>query len=327
MKMQKKVGKKVNKRERVLAAYRGQKPDRVPCAFWYHFPAGYEYGEKAVQIHLDFFESSGTDLCKVMNENSCPDDPAIHTAADWSGLKPFTMEEPFVRRQLELVRRVSQRVDGQAVVLATVHGLVASAYHILGGPDLYDADGTVLGRHLRENPEGMRHAFRLITDYLKALCRGCLEAGADGIYFASLGGERRMFTDEEFAAFIAPYEIEVLESIRHVPCFNVLHMCKSDLNLERYLGYPAQVLNWGVYEENISLQEGRALFGQNKVYLGGLDDRAGVIVEGSLEEIGAEVRRLIGEFGWHNFILGADCTLPTGLPAERMQAAARAAAL
>ena len=47
MKMQKKVGKKVNKRERVLAAYRGQKPDRVPCAFWYHFPAGYEYGEKA----------------------------------------------------------------------------------------------------------------------------------------------------------------------------------------------------------------------------------------------------------------------------------------
>lgn len=312
----------MNKYERVMAAYRGDRPDQVPCAFWYHFPRGYESGDAAVQIHLDFFRDSHTDLCKIMNENSCPDDSAIQTAADWANLKPFTMQEDFIVRQVELTKAVMAQMKGKAVVLATVHGLVASAYHILGGVELYDRDGTVLGRHVRENPEGMRHAFAIITDYLKKLCRAFLDAGADGIYFASLGGERRMFTDTEFAQFIAPYEIEVLKEIADAPCFNILHMCKSDLNLNRYLDYPVDVLNWGVYEHNISLEEGRKLFGDHKVYLGGLDDRDGIFVDGTLKEIQKTAQELVNAFGWKRFILGADCTLPTGLSAERMQAAA-----
>lgn len=312
----------MNKFERVMAAYHGQQPDRVPCAFWYHFPQGYEAGPAAVQIHLDFFENSHTDLCKIMNENSCPNDPSIQTAADWNHLSEFTMQEDFILRQVELTREIMAKMKGKAVVLATVHGLVASAYHILGGVDLYDSDGTVLGRHIRENPEGMRHAFTVITKYLKNLCHLFLEAGVDGIYFASLGGERRMFTDAEFAEFIAPYEIEILKEIAHVPCFNILHMCKSDLNLERYLDYPADVLNWGVYEDNISLEEGRKLFGQDKVYLGGMDDRDGVFVDGTLAQIQETAQGLVNSFGWKKYILGADCTLPTDLPAERMQAAA-----
>lgn len=312
----------MNKYERVMAAYRGERPDRVPCAFWYHFPRGYESGDAAVQIHLDFFRDSHTDLCKIMNENSCPDDPTIRSAADWSKLKPFTMQEDFIVRQVALTKAIMAQMKGKAVVLATVHGLVASAYHILGGVELYDHDGTVLGRHVRENPAGMHHAFSVITDYLKRLCRAFLDAGVDGIYFASLGGERRMFTDAEFAEFIAPYEIEILKEIADVPCFNVLHMCKSDLNLRRYLDYPADVLNWGVYEDNISLEAGRALFGADKVYLGGMDDRDGVFVDGSPEEIRATAQALVDGFGWKKYILGADCTLPTDLPAERMCAAA-----
>ena len=310
----------MNKFERVMAAYNGEQPDRVPCAFWYHFPKGYEAGDAAVQIHLDFFEESKTDLCKIMNENSCPNNPAIETAQDWDNLKSFTMQEDFIVRQVELTKKVMQQMKGNAVVLATVHGLVASAYHILGGVDLYDHDGTILGRHLRENPQGMHHAFDVITDYLKNLCQLFLDAGVDGIYFASLGGERRMFTDKEFAEFIAPREIEIMKSIKDVPCFNILHMCKSDLNLERYKNYPANVLNWGVFEDNISLEEGRSLFGADKVYLGGMDDRDGVIVDGTLEEIRCAAQSVVDSFGWNKFILGADCTLPTNLPAERMHA-------
>ena len=73
----------MNKRERVLAAVAGDKPDRVPGGFWLHFPPGFEAGEEAVKRHLEFFDKSGTDLCKVMNENSLPDNPALNKAADW----------------------------------------------------------------------------------------------------------------------------------------------------------------------------------------------------------------------------------------------------
>ena len=311
----------MNKRERVMKTFRGEKPDRVPTGFWYHFSPDCVYGEKAVQAHLDFFESSGTDLCKIMNDNLCPNDQTINTAEDWLHFKRYSMEEEFIKRQLDLIHDIAVRMEGKAVILATVHELVPCACHILGREALSKYGPATLGVMVRENPEAMHNCFHELAEYIKEFAGKCIEAGADGIYFASLGGERRMFSDDEFEEFIAQYERDILASVSDVPCFNILHMCKADLNLERYIEYPADVLNWGVYEDNISLEEGRKLFGEDKVYLGGMDDRDGVFVTGTEEEITATARQVVKKFGWHNFILGADCTLPTNLPSANIRAA------
>lgn len=315
----------MNQRERVMAAVTGGVPDRVPGGFWLHFPGGYEAGEEAVRIHLDFFAQTGTDLCKVMNENSLPDHPRLNTAADWGKLEPIPHDAPFIRRQVELVRRVCQEVRGEAVVLATIHGMVASAFHYLGGGELYDRDKQALTRHLRQEPEAFRHGMEIIAEYLDYLCGACIEVGADGLYFASLGGETAMMSDGEFAEFFKPYEVALLEKYdRAAPCFNVLHMCKDHLNLARYLGYPTRVINWGVYEGNLSLREGAALFGPGHVLLGGLDDRAGVLVDGTPGQIEQAVHCVLNEAGTKNFILGADCTLPTDIDPARIAKAVEA---
>ncbi len=315
----------MNKRERVLTAVAGGIPDRVPSGFWLHFPQGCESGDQAVEAHLAFFEQSGTDLCKVMNENSLPNHPALNTAADWGRLEPIPHDAPFLQRQVELVRRVCQAVNGQAVVLATIHGMVASAFHYLGGGELYDNDKLAVTRHLREDPQAFRHGMDVIADYLDYLCGACLEAGADGLYFASLGGETAMMTDQEFESFFKPYEVALLQKYdQKAPCFNVLHMCKDHLNLSRYLGYPTRVINWGVYEGNLSLTEGRALFGPDHVLLGGLDDRAGVLVDGTGADIESAVHKVLDEVGQQNFLLGADCTLPTDISPDRIAQAVHA---
>ncbi|WP_303791280.1 uroporphyrinogen decarboxylase family protein [Anaerotruncus colihominis] len=316
----------MNKRERVLAAVSGEAPDRVPSGFWLHFPKGYEAGEAAVQMHLHFFEKSGTDLCKVMNENSLPNNPALSAPDDWAKLAPIPHDAPFITRQVELVRRVCEEVKGQAVVLATIHGMVASAFHYLGGGELYDNDKLAVTRCLRENPTAFRHGMEIIADYLDFLCGACIEAGADGLYFASLGGETAMMTDDEFETFFKPYEVALLQKYDQLaPCFNVLHMCKDHLNLARYLGYPAKVINWGVHEGNISLNEGRTLLGAQRVLLGGLDDRAGVLVDGSSDQIELAVHKVLDEAGTKNILLGADCTLPTDIALERIAQAVRSA--
>ena len=206
----------MNKRERVLAAVSGEAPDRVPSGFWLHFPKGYEAGEAAVQMHLHFFEKSGTDLCKVMNENSLPNNPALSAPDDWAKLTPIPHDAPFITRQVELVRRVCEEVKGQAVVLATIHGMVASAFHYLGGGELYDNDKLAVTRCLRENPTAFRHGMEIIADYLDFLCGACIEAGADGLYFASLGGETAMMTDDEFETFFKPYEVALLKRPAYV---------------------------------------------------------------------------------------------------------------
>ena len=74
----------------------------------------------------------------------------------------------------------------------------------------------------------------------------------------------------------------------------------------------------------MSLEEGRKMFPDAAV-MGGLANRSGVLVEGTEEEIRQAVRKVVDGFGRTGFILGADCTLPTGIPVWRIRAAVEAA--
>lgn len=313
----------MNKRERVMTVVAGGIPDRTPSGFWLHFPEGYEYGEEAAAIHVDFFKKTGIDICKVMNENLLPQDPSIKCVADWSHIKPFDKKSSFIQRQLDLIKRVTDSIAGEGVVLATVHGAAASISHILGGGAFYDKDKLLQVKHLRENPQGMRVAYEAVTEILQYLAEQSLLAGADGIYYAALGGETYGHTADEFDEYIRPSDLAILDAAKNRRCLNVLHICKDHIDLSRYADYPGDVVNWGVYSENLSLEEGRKIF-KDRVILGGLDDRSGVLVDGRLEEIQAEVKRIVGSFDKGRFILGADCTLPTEIDYERIRCAVEA---
>ncbi|WP_343207955.1 uroporphyrinogen decarboxylase family protein [Anaerolentibacter hominis] len=314
----------MTKKERVLAVLNGQKPDEIPSGFWLHFPEGFENGEPAVSMHLKFFEESRTSICKIMNENTIPKNPLINTAADWSDIKPIPKDDPIIVNQIALVKEICGKMKGEAVMVATIHGIVASTFHCLCGVNHYNEKRMMLPEMLRENPEGLKKAFGVVADYLSYLAAECVKAGCDGIYYAALGGEKFMFTDEEYEEFVKPFDLQVLNAVKDAPC-NILHMCKDGLNLNRYAGYPAAVYNWGIYSDNPSLVEGRKLFGEDKVYLGGLDDRSGVLVDGSDEDIIKAVHSVMDEFGTDRFILGADCTLPTDVELHRVHVAIDAA--
>jgi len=133
-----------------------------------------------------------------------------------------------------------------------------------------------------------------------------------------------MYDDREFAEVIRPLDIQVLEAASGRTCFNVLHVCKDQVNLERYRGYPGDVVNWGIHEQNLTLTEGMAVF-PDKILLGGLDDRSGVLVDGDDEAIAEAVQTVIREMGDHPFILGADCTLPSEIYLHRIRVAVDAA--
>ena len=147
----------------------------------------------------------------------------------------------------------------------------------------------------------------------------------DGIYYAALGAEHHFFTDEEFATWIEPYDLRILKAAKEAGLYNFLHICKENLNVQRYANYGelVDVVNWGVYETDFSLDEGRKLF-PNATIMGGLANRSGVLVDGSHKEIRDAVRKIIKDFGTTGFILGADCTLPTEIPYDRIKAAVEA---
>lgn len=312
----------MTKKERVMAAIDGRPVDRVPSGFWLHFPEDCFYGDAAVEAHLDFFQKTGTDIQKIMNENLVPCDIPIQKAADWKNLKPFHRQSPFIVNQVEIIQRILDKTGGEGLTLATVHGIVASAWHARGGSAGYETGGGLLAAHLREDPQAVAYGWSVIGEGLAILAEACLEAGADGIYYAALGGEEYLFTDEEFETFIKPHDLKILEAAKGSR-YNLLHICKDRLRLERYRDYPCAAVNWGVYEQNLSLLEGAALF-KDRAILGGLDDRSGVLVDGSEEEIRQAVRKVLGQMQGRRFVLGADCTLPTEIDYNRIRTAVEA---
>jgi len=314
----------MTRRENVIAAVCGEKTEYIPSGFWLHFPHEAATGEAAVQAHLDFFKESETDVMKVMNENVVPHDISIKKASDWKKLQHFTAKSKIIVDEIDMMKRIMDRTENPGVFLLTVHGVVASMWHARGGTDGYETGRQLLATHLREDPASFAYGAAIITETMEMLTAKALEAGVDGIYYAALGGEKTLFTDEEFNKYIKPCDVGILKAAEGRKGFNVLHMCKDHLALERYKDYPGDVVNWSTFEHNLSLEEGRKLFG-NKAILGGFDDRSGLLVDGTEAQIAEYAKALVKRMGHTKFILGADCTLPTEINRERIRVAVQAA--
>jgi uroporphyrinogen decarboxylase len=139
------------------------------------------------------------------------------------------------------------------------------------------------------------------------------EAGVDSVYYAALGAETKWYTDEEFARWIKPFDLQIMKAIKDAGGYCFLHMCKSGLNMKRYdddYAALSDVVNWGVYEAPMSMDEGRLQF-PGKTVFGGLANRSGVLVDGDENAVKKEVKQIIDGFGRTGLILGADCTLAT----------------
>lgn len=316
----------MTKRERVLAAIQGREVDYIPTGFSLHFPEGETKGEKGVQSHLEFFRQTDTDIIKIMNENLVPDVGEIRTPEDWNKIPSYSLNDSFMKSQIEMAKRIMDKADPDAFALGTLHGICASAIHPIEARYGYENVRELFCTHIRENKQPVLEAFKRIADGMCQLAAKYKELGLDGIYYAALGGERHYFTDEEFSEVIEPFDKEILKASKEAGCINFLHMCKNNLNMKRYESYNglADVVNWGIYETDFSLEEGKKLF-QGITVMGGLANRSGVMVEGTIDELKAEAKKVIRNYGKTSFILGADCTLPTEIPYERIRAIAEAA--
>ncbi len=317
----------MTKKELVLRTLSGDLQEAVPSSFSIHFGSAFAYGSEAVKKHLDFFRDTDTDIIKIMNENLFPSNPGVKTSDDFRRIGPFSRKSDFIVHQTDLVKAILDKTGGDAFSVCTIHGAAFSHVHTMRPQyQALEEIRKVQAALYRENPQPFLDAKKRIAEGLCILVESVLEAGCDGIYYAALGAENDVFTEEEFRVVEEPFDKMVFETARSMGRTIILHMCKKKLDMKRYASYAPYVdaVNWGIYENNISLEEGMRIFPDNTI-LGGLENRSGIIVEGSLDDIRNEVHRLRKAMKGKKFILGADCTLGSDLPVERIRTAAEAA--
>ena len=330
-----------SKRELVLKAFRGEPVDRVPVGFWHHFTNEDEwlvgFGnqaiiEKNLAGHQAFLAEVEPDFIQLMSDGyfAYPNErlKKVQSIKDLADIEPLGADHPWISEQVELVQKIRAGFTEDLVAIYNIFAPVTYFKWLIGkvaGGDDIIADFLV------EDAVLTKRVLDVIAQDIAALTERIIkEAGADGIYLSVQSIQDVRVSAEDYKAFIAPSELAVLEAANAAGGVNILHICgyegaRNDVHL--FADYPAQVINWAVGPEGISLAEGRKLFGGRTV-LGGFENgKEGLLYTGSQAVIQDETKRLIAEAGKEALIIGADCTIPSDIEAERIQWVRQAASL
>ena len=330
-----------SKRELVLKAFRGEPVDRVPVGFWHHFTNEDEwlvgFGnqaiiEKNLAGHQAFLAEVEPDFIKLMSDGyfAYPNErlKKVQSIKDLADIEPLGADHPWISEQVELVQKIRAGFTEDLVAIYNIFAPVTYFKWLIGKVTGGD---DIIADFLVEDAVLTKRVLDVIAQDIAALTERIIkEAGADGIYLSVQSIQDARVSAEDYKAFIAPSELAVLEAANAAGGVNILHICgyegaRNDVHL--FTDYPAQVINWAVGPEGISLAEGRKLFGGRTV-LGGFENgKNGLLYTGNQAAIQDETKRLIAEAGKEALIIGADCTIPSDIKAERIQWVRQAASL
>jgi uroporphyrinogen decarboxylase len=284
-----------------------------PAAFFLHFDPSCHSGPAAVARHVEYFRFTGMDFVKIQYERNFPKRDDIVNPADWSSMVEYG--EDFYRDQLDVVAGIVADLGREAMVVVTLYSPFMCAGQTAGN-DLLDS-------HLAADPDSVLTGLRTIRKSLERFVEGCVEAGVDGFYASTQGGEaHRIYDPGVFDDYIRPVDLELMDVIDTKCRFNILHVCDywgPYRDLSRFVEYPGAIVSAGT-----ALAEGSTTGGQigelfRRPFLGGMD-RHGVIASGSVAEVEAAARKAL-DSGPDRHCLGASCTLPPDAPWENLKTA------
>lgn len=301
----------MNKRTRLLNCLTGKDYDRIPGSFWHHFPESEWFGPTAVKAHLRLYREAGLDFIKIMEEIHYTFD--IKSAMDWKRYMPPKRNAPERVAQRELISRIADELAEECVVYTTIFDPLRTTGYPMG----YD----VIESHISENIKSVSGAFMAMAESTAEFAADCIAAGADGIFFSTKGAEKGRFSPEVFESVVENPDRFICDAAAERSALNILHICGLDTELKNYMDFPAAAVNWDCHSGCYDLNKGALVF-PDKVILGGMENRSGVLVNGSETEIREAVSEITKDFKAENrFILGADCTLPEDVEYDRIRTA------
>jgi len=321
----------MTKRERVNAALAGRPVDRIPISFWKHFPGLDQDPNALAEALLAFHRRYDLDFVKVMpNGVYCVEDWGCETAyqgessgartcvrhavrrmEDWSGLRPLDPLKGALAREVACLRAVVRGRRDDAPVLQTIFSPFTVARKV-AGPDLVQ-------QTMAREPARLHAALEVIRATVEADVGACLDAGADGIFFATQSATPEVLRWEDHRSFVEPYDLRVLTAAKSRGAIVLFHLHGDQPYLISLAAtYPVDALNWHDRRTTPSLGEAKARVSQCLV--GGLDER-GSMITATPDEVCAQVRDAVGQCGGRRIIVGPGCVVDLRVPEANLAAA------
>jgi uroporphyrinogen decarboxylase len=316
-------------KERLRAALAGEPVDRPPVALWWHDFRREWSPEELAAFTVEQYRMYDWDLVKLNPR-------ATYYAEAWGSRfeptgtsQPRRISHPLHRieeladlpmidptagvfgEQLDGLRRVVGQIGGEVDVIQTVFNPLTVASALVGmRPDAFReaAAGNAAAVHA-----GLARIARVLADYSAA----CIEAGASGIFFATVEWATQDSADENFyREYGRPYDLQVLAAVRTAP-LNVLHVCRDRNMLDLVLDYPVRMFNWDAHGEgNPTLAEVAGRTGAG--VMGGIE--RGIVAAGTPETVAARVREDLPAAPATRFVAAGGCAIAADAPPENVRA-------
>ena len=318
-----------NRRARVLEAVRGGAVDRPPASFWGHVYHRESSAAELADATLEWRDRHDWDFVKLnprasyhgevwglsFRYSGVPDDKPkrqeypVHGVADWKKIDERGVDAAPLAEQLDAVRRVRRGLPDDVLLVQTVFSPLSIAADLADGPAAVRA-------HLKEDEATVLAAVRNIASTFRTYVRAVLDAGADGIYFATVDwATRDLLAPDEYARLARPTDLEVLGAAAGAT-FNLVHVCRPRNLLLELADYPAHGFSWDTTDPtNPGLQQGLERFGVAAVGGIGYGDE---LTDPSPEAALAELRAGFEATGGRRWIVAPGCSIPPGSRPETL---------
>jgi uroporphyrinogen decarboxylase len=324
--------KQMSKWERVEAALHGGDVDRIPISLWKHYHLRDRAPGQQAEVTLALYNQFDIDLIKLTPSGLYPVqdwgvairfgthndaapavvEPAIASFNDWPALPRLDVTQGALRRELEMIRLVADGLDGAAPAMMTIFSPLTIASKLAGGDRIID--------DLRQAPRQVHAGLATIRDVVIDYAAACLEAGASGFFFATQMANYDTLTRAEYEEFGAAYDLPILESLVGKSRVTMLHVCRQNLMFDLVADYPVHVINWADRTSGTSLADARKI--TDRPLAGGLSLET--LLNGSQDDVVAEVRDAVKQAGRAGFILAPACVIRGSSPDANLAAARRA---
>src|SRR5262249_54354355 len=178
--------------------------------------------------------------------------------------------------------------------------------------------GDRLAKDLRTEPKLVLQALEAITETVVHYMAAVMEAGADGVFFATQTGSADVVSQDEKMQFGLLYARRVLDSLSGKSSFTLLHLHGKQIYFDELTSsLPVHAVNWHDRLTNPSLGDAQEKFAG--AVAGGLDE-GHTLRTGPVADIAAQVADAVRQTGGVGLIVTPGCVLPLDVPDEHLQA-------
>lgn len=189
--------------------------------------------------------------------------PLIVNEQDIDRVGDIDISQGELGEQLKVIRNLREHFGPGVPILETVFSPIEIAHRFFTGREALTA--------MRKKSPGVIHQLlERVTNTFSEFCLASLNAGADGIFFATKWASTDLMSWNEYQEFGKRYELPILSALKQKGAMIVLHVCGARTYLSQMLDYPVDAFSYDFYADE-ALDPASVMKSTNAQIIGGID--------------------------------------------------------